>query len=88
MRQATRQIEIATQGQGFYDVTNPIRSWVSSLTLRTERLTIWCQHTPPSLVVRKTRIPMFRRSCWMRLAALRLRMPVIVTQPKDPTNRL
>jgi secondary thiamine-phosphate synthase enzyme len=57
MRQATRQIEVATQGQGFYDVTGPIQSWVSSLTLRTGLLTIWCQHTSASLIVQENTDP-------------------------------
>src|SRR4051812_14790626 len=57
MRQATRQLEVTTQGQGFYDVTIPIGSWVSSLTLRTGLLTIWCQHISASLVVQENADP-------------------------------
>jgi len=57
MRQATRQIDIRTQGQGFYDVTDPIRSWIASSTLRTGLLTIWCQHTSASLIVQENADP-------------------------------
>ncbi|HVY16777.1 MAG TPA: secondary thiamine-phosphate synthase enzyme YjbQ [Rhodopila sp.] len=57
MRQATRYLDVPTQGQGFHDVTGPIRSWVASQKIADGLLTIWCQHTSASLTVQENADP-------------------------------
>jgi secondary thiamine-phosphate synthase enzyme len=53
MRQAIHTLQVATDGQGFYDVTASIRDWLRQLGAGLGLLTVWCRHTSASLVVQE-----------------------------------
>ena len=57
MRQATHQIQIATRGKGFYDVTARIEGWLREHPSDTGLLTVFCQHTSASLVIQENADP-------------------------------
>ncbi len=53
MKQATRQIEIATRGKGLYEFTAEIERWVAGLGAAQGLLTVFCRHTSASLVIQE-----------------------------------
>lgn len=57
MRQAIHTIQVPTDGQGLYDVTNPVRSWIRRSGIQTGLLTVWCRHTSASLIVQENADP-------------------------------
>jgi len=57
VRQATHQIQIATRGKGFYDVTARIEGWLREHPSDTGLLTVFCQHTSASLVIQENADP-------------------------------
>src|SRR5688572_7644770 len=60
MKQATGQIEIATQ-QGLRDVSDKIADWVAAQGLTEGLLTIFCRHTSASLLIQENAAPAARR---------------------------
>ncbi|MGD0102476.1 MAG: secondary thiamine-phosphate synthase enzyme YjbQ [Rhodopila sp.] len=57
MKQAIHTVEVSTEGQGLYDVTQPIRDWAGQQGISTGLLTVWCQHTSASLIVQENADP-------------------------------
>ncbi len=57
MRQALHRITIATQGQGFIDVTAELTQWLAAQAIGTGLLTVWCRHTSASLIVQENADP-------------------------------
>jgi secondary thiamine-phosphate synthase enzyme len=57
VKQLTHQIEIATRGQGIYEFTREIQSWLSSHKPQTGLLTVFCQHTSASLLIQENADP-------------------------------
>jgi secondary thiamine-phosphate synthase enzyme len=61
MRQERHQISISTRGRGLYDVTDPVRSWVSASAMRDGLLTVFIPHTSASLLLQENYDPEVRR---------------------------
>lgn len=57
MRQALYRLGVATDGQGFFEITEPIARWVAEQRIGTGLLTIWCSHTSASLLVQENADP-------------------------------
>ena len=57
MQQFTGALEVATRGQGLYDITRQVSAWVRERALRTGLLTVWVQHTSASLTVQENADP-------------------------------
>ena len=57
MKQAIDTIRVATTGQGLYDITHPIRTWIGQQVIETGLLTVWCLHTSASLLVQENTDP-------------------------------
>jgi secondary thiamine-phosphate synthase enzyme len=57
VKQLTHQIEIATRGQGIYEFTREIQSWLSGHKPQTGLLTVFCQHTSASLLIQENADP-------------------------------
>ena len=57
MQQATHRLEVRTRGQGLYDVTRQITSWVNDQQLSTGLLTVFIQHTSASLTIQENADP-------------------------------
>ena len=61
MRQATTTIELRTPGQGLYDITEAVESWVSAQDMAEGLLTLFCRHTSASLLIQENAAPAARR---------------------------
>jgi secondary thiamine-phosphate synthase enzyme len=57
VKQLTHQIEIATRGQGLYEFTREIKSWLAGHKPQTGLLTVFCQHTSASLLIQENADP-------------------------------
>jgi secondary thiamine-phosphate synthase enzyme len=57
MKQAIHTIHVPTTGQGLYDITGPIQTWVAQQGIGTGLLTVWCRHTSASLIVQENADP-------------------------------
>jgi secondary thiamine-phosphate synthase enzyme len=57
MRQAGGRIAAATRGQGFYDITAEVQSWIRSTGIETGLLTAFIRHTSASLVIQENADP-------------------------------
>ncbi len=57
MQQATHRFEVRTRGQGLYDVTRQITSWVNDQQFSTGLLTVFIQHTSASLTIQENADP-------------------------------
>ena len=57
MQQLADQITIATQGQGLYEFTRQVRSFVSAADIATGLLTVFVRHTSCSLLIAENADP-------------------------------
>ena len=57
MRQATRQIEIETQGKGMFEFTKVVTAFVRDERFTIGLLTIFCRHTSASLLIQENADP-------------------------------
>ena len=57
MKQATHRLEVRTRGQGLYDITRQITSWVNEQKMTTGLLTVFIQHTSASLTIQENADP-------------------------------
>ncbi len=57
MRQAIHTLQVPTDGQALYDITQPIQAWTRQQGIATGLLTIWCRHTSASLTVQENADP-------------------------------
>jgi len=57
MQQATHRLEVRTRGQGLYDISRQITSWVAEQQFRTGLLTVFIQHTSASLTIQENADP-------------------------------
>ena len=57
MQQATHRLEVRTRGQGLYDVTRQVTSWVNDQQFSTGLLTVFIQHTSASLTIQENADP-------------------------------
>jgi secondary thiamine-phosphate synthase enzyme len=76
LKQSQHRFSIRTDGQGFYDVTDRIASWVSEQAIACGLLTVFIRHTSASLVIQENADPDVRRD----LAAFFARLV-----PEDPS---
>ena len=57
MKQATHRLEVRTSGQGLYDITRHITSWVNEQKMTAGLLTVFIQHTSASLTIQENADP-------------------------------
>ena len=57
MKQATHRLEVRTRGQGLYDITRQIASWVNEQKMTAGLLTVFIQHTSASLTIQENADP-------------------------------
>ena len=57
MQQALHELTVPTQGQGLYEITDPVLRWLAGQDIATGLLTIWCRHTSASLLVQENADP-------------------------------
>jgi secondary thiamine-phosphate synthase enzyme len=61
MRQESHEIEIATTGRGFYEITDQLEILVEKSRIRTGLATLHIQHTSASLLIQENADPEVRR---------------------------
>ncbi len=61
MRQAQDTIRVGTKGQGLYEVTDAVVTWVGKQGIATGLLTLFCQHTSASLTIQENADPDVQR---------------------------
>ena len=61
IRQATHEIEIASERQGLHEVTQAVARWVAGQGMEEGLLTIFCRHTSASLLIQENAAPAARR---------------------------
>jgi secondary thiamine-phosphate synthase enzyme len=57
MKQTLHTLHIRTAGQGLYDITPGMRTWIGQQGVGTGLLTVWCRHTSASLIVQENADP-------------------------------
>jgi secondary thiamine-phosphate synthase enzyme len=57
VKQKTATLSVATQGQGFVDITKDVRRFVSEAQINTGLLTLFIRHTSASLVIQENADP-------------------------------
>ena len=57
MRQAQTQIAVQTRGQGLYEVTAQVRTWLEGAGIEQGLLTVFCRHTSCSLTIQENADP-------------------------------
>ncbi len=60
MKQSVHTLEIATRGQGLYEFTSTINTWVRRQEMQTGLLTVFCRHTSASLLIQENADPTVR----------------------------
>ena len=77
MRMAQGRIEVATTGQGFYEVTAQAAAWVAEQGIAAGLLTLFIRHTSASLLIQENAAPEVRTDLTGFLAGL---------APEDPSR--
>ena len=57
MRQALHTLEVTTEGQGLYEITDQVRSWCAAQPHQTGLLTVFVRHTSASLTIQENADP-------------------------------
>ena len=57
MQQAQTSFTLSTNGQGLYEFTRDVISWVNSSGVETGLLTLFCKHTSASLTIQENADP-------------------------------
>ena len=60
MKQAAHSVEVATRGQGLYEITSSVAQWVGQQGIETGLLTVFCRHTSASLLIQENADPTVR----------------------------
>lgn len=61
MRQAQKEITVATSGQGLYEISDAVRAFAASTSIETGQLTAYCRHTSASLLIQENADPDVQR---------------------------
>jgi secondary thiamine-phosphate synthase enzyme len=61
MQQAQTEIVVTTEGQGLYEISEPVRRFAKETGVRTGQLTAYCRHTSASLVIQENADPDVQR---------------------------
>jgi secondary thiamine-phosphate synthase enzyme len=57
LRQFSHRLQVATRGQGLYEITGPIAQWLAAQNVGTGLLTVFLQHTSASLIIQENADP-------------------------------
>ena len=57
MRQSNTILHLSTTGQGLFEITHDIRSWVQDTEIENGLLTVFCCHTSASLTIQENADP-------------------------------
>lgn len=55
--QASHDLEVSTNGQGLYEITRAVTTWLSSSGIERGLLTVFCRHTSASLTIQENADP-------------------------------
>jgi secondary thiamine-phosphate synthase enzyme len=57
LRQVQGRISVRSRGQGLYDISRELATWVAAQRMRTALLTVFCRHTSASLLIQENADP-------------------------------
>jgi secondary thiamine-phosphate synthase enzyme len=57
MRQASGNLDVATNGPGLYEITREVSRWVDDRAMATGLVTLFCRHTSASLLIQENAAP-------------------------------
>ena len=57
MKQTQSHIDVATNGQGLYEITRQVAGFVYESTIVTGQITVYCRHTSASLTIQENADP-------------------------------
>ncbi|HEX7967858.1 MAG TPA: secondary thiamine-phosphate synthase enzyme YjbQ [Stellaceae bacterium] len=60
MRMAQHRLEVATSGQGLYEITDAVTRWIGGQDIRCGLLTLFLRHTSASLLIQENAAPEVR----------------------------
>jgi secondary thiamine-phosphate synthase enzyme len=60
VKQAANKMELATRGQGLYEITSQVEQWVRQQDMQMGLLTVFCRHTSASLLIQENADPTVR----------------------------
>src|ERR1700739_945691 len=60
MRMAQHTLEIATSGQGLYEIPKPVTQWVAAQGMAAGLVTLFLRHTSASLLIQENAAPEVR----------------------------
>ena len=60
MRMAQHRLEVATSGQGLYEITDAVKRWIGGQDIRRGLLTLFLRHTSASLLIQENAAPEVR----------------------------
>ena len=60
MRMAQHTLEVATSGQGLYEITTKVAEWVAAQGMTSGLLTLFLRHTSASLLIQENAAPEVR----------------------------
>lgn len=61
MRQAQKEITVATSGHGLYEISDAVRTFAASTGIEMGQLTAYCRHTSASLIIQENADPDVQR---------------------------
>lgn len=61
MKQSYGELDVATRGKGFYDITRDVRRWTAAQAIQDGLLTVFIPHTSASLTIQENADPDVRR---------------------------
>jgi secondary thiamine-phosphate synthase enzyme len=61
IKQASTELEVASERQGLHDVTGEVVRWVAAQGMEEGLLTVFCRHTSASLLIQENAAPAARR---------------------------
>ncbi|MCW8915179.1 MAG: secondary thiamine-phosphate synthase enzyme YjbQ [Magnetovibrio sp.] len=57
MRQAITNLDVRTTGQGLFEITDDLNSWILNSGIESGLLTVYCRHTSASLTIQENADP-------------------------------
>jgi secondary thiamine-phosphate synthase enzyme len=85
-RQITGRLTVQTRGQGFTEITEPVRRWVADTGLSQGLLTTFCRHTSASLTIQENADPDVRTDLLTALDRLAPRHAAYVHTLEGPDD--
>lgn len=85
-QQANGRLEVATEGQGFTEITEAVSRWIFSTGILNGLLTVFCRHTSASLLIQENADPDVRKDLLTALDRLAPREAAYIHSSEGPDD--